>query len=166
MLARRVVAFGWSPDSQQLAYFSSGAPALSVLQLSTGEERIVREFSDLPAFGSASDVRWSPDGARLAVSLGVFDSRDLFLMWSDGSSLTRLTNGGINDAPRWSPDGNRLVYSHSIVEPLPTAGVITSTTSMHNLYALNVRDAFSNPAALTPVQLTTSGQDFNPQWQP
>jgi len=58
-----------------------------------------------------SDLRWSPDGTRLAFSsardgrsiLGVFDLNEGELRW--------LTNSADRDnLPRWSPDGTRLAF--------------------------------------------------------
>ena len=57
--------------------------------------------------------------AEVAAEQIVFDStrggsgyRDLFLMNSDGSGVTRLTEGDSNSfAGPWSPDGQRIVYT-------------------------------------------------------
>lgn len=54
---------------------------------------------------------WSPDGKQI-----VFESdRDgkfaVYTINTDGSQLTKLTNGAANDEqPRWSKDGRKIVY--------------------------------------------------------
>ncbi|MGQ0603078.1 MAG: hypothetical protein ACT4QE_15455 [Anaerolineales bacterium] len=161
--------YAWSPDGRLLVY--GAGFELKVFNLNSQATHILRE----PAFsepGFVRDVVWSPDGTRLAFSFafGTIDmAQPIFLMWSDGSALTQITpaeDGTQFTMPNWSPDGRWLMYITVSLAPLPTAGVITEVSSILNIYALDVRDAFSNPDSLKPVQLTTSGQDFNPQWQP
>src|SRR5207244_9548369 len=59
---------------------------------------------------------WSPDGMRLAFSASEGQNADfeIFVINSDGSHLTRLTNTNSNFDesfdPAWSPDGTRIVF--------------------------------------------------------
>jgi Tol biopolymer transport system component len=60
----------------------------------------------------AGDLRWSPDGSRLAFFGGVGSDRDIYTVLADGGDLRRLTNApGPDVDPRWSPDGTRLLFT-------------------------------------------------------
>ena len=56
--------------------------------------------------------RFSPDGRRIAVSIGTADgSSDVWVQDRVGGTFTRLTTAaGIHRAPEWSPDGKRVLY--------------------------------------------------------
>jgi serine/threonine-protein kinase len=55
--------------------------------------------------------RLSPDGRRLAVTVGVSDRRDVWLHEFGSGTLTRLTTvGTTNERPEWSPDGSRVLF--------------------------------------------------------
>lgn len=55
--------------------------------------------------------RFSPDGQRIALSVGNLSQRDVYVMPLTTGSLTRITFGeGSNDRPEWSADGNRLIF--------------------------------------------------------
>ncbi len=55
--------------------------------------------------------RLSPDGSRLAVSIGTAGARDVWVYDLRSATLTRLTQGGpTNERAEWSPDGKRVLY--------------------------------------------------------
>ena len=55
--------------------------------------------------------RLSPDGRRLAITLGTSDRRDIWLAELGSGTFTRLTTEGTtNERPEWSPDGSRVLY--------------------------------------------------------
>ena len=58
---------------------------------------------------------WSPDGSRIAFTLGMDDgSWQIGTVAPDGTDLRVLTSGhGIFEVPTWSPDGTWLVYDAS-----------------------------------------------------
>jgi serine/threonine-protein kinase len=56
--------------------------------------------------------RFSPDGRRLAVSIGdPGGGSDVWVLDLAQQAWTRLTTNRISDRPAWTPDGRRLVYS-------------------------------------------------------
>lgn len=63
--------------------------------------------------GSARDPAWSPDGTRIAYSLGKNERFSIWVADADGSNATRITNdtGAVADlAPAWSPDGRHIAF--------------------------------------------------------
>ena len=62
--------------------------------------------------GSNSAPAWSPDGAKLAVSLSREGGSQIFLMNPDGSGLRRLTSSSaIDTEPRFSRDGQFIYFT-------------------------------------------------------
>jgi Tol biopolymer transport system component len=61
--------------------------------------------------------QWSPDGSRLAFTIGLDDSSwQVATIAADGSDLRLLTSGPwLREIPSWSPDGTWLVYDSSEV---------------------------------------------------
>ncbi len=61
--------------------------------------------------GEYSFPRVSPDGKRVAVTVGSSDRRDIWLYEVSSGTMTRLTTDGkSNDRPEWSPDGKYVLY--------------------------------------------------------
>jgi Tol biopolymer transport system component len=75
--------------------------------------------SDLELLLDCDVIRpqFSPDGSRLAVTIGLDDgSWQVATIASDGSDVQLLTSGpGIHEIPSWSPDGTWLVYDSADV---------------------------------------------------
>ena len=76
------------------------------------------------------DWALSPDGKRLAVSIGtgrrgVGTPSDIWVKELDRGALSKLTFGGINFAPAWSADGKALYYlSQPCVRPEPDGAAV------------------------------------------
>ncbi len=65
----------------------------------------------VPAPAGAFAPSLSPDGQKLAFSLYVDSSGDIYSMNHDGSGLTPLTSGpGWDNDSDWSPDGARIAF--------------------------------------------------------
>jgi eukaryotic-like serine/threonine-protein kinase len=55
--------------------------------------------------------RLSPDGGRIALTIGTGGRSDIWLYDIASATLQRLTNGGAqNERPEWTPDGRRVLY--------------------------------------------------------
>ncbi|MEA2717146.1 MAG: TolB protein, partial [Actinomycetota bacterium] len=68
-----------------------------------------------PASGHDSEPTWSPDGTRLAFTVGSGNGRQIGVMNADGSNRQIIT-GGAGQAdrgaqPGWSPAGNKIVFT-------------------------------------------------------
>ena len=78
----------------------------------TGETNLITLGSECST--DESGPAWSPDGTRIAFSgCNQFGISNLYLVNSDGSNATQLTNGAIGDVfPNWAPDGTRLTFTY------------------------------------------------------
>ncbi len=55
--------------------------------------------------------RLSPDGSRIAMTVGSGGRADVWVYDIASATPTRLTNSGaLNDRPEWTPDGTRVLY--------------------------------------------------------
>ena len=92
-----------------------------------------------------SGAAWTPDGSRIAFER----SSEIWVMNSDGSKETRLTNNAVIDSnPTWSP------Y-------LPDGSIRIAFHRNGDVWTVN-------PADLTKTQITNepTGSDSFPNWSP
>jgi serine/threonine-protein kinase len=54
--------------------------------------------------------RWSPDGSKIAVSVGRTGGADIWVIDVKTKSSSKLTSGPVDDNPSWSADGKRIVF--------------------------------------------------------
>jgi Tol biopolymer transport system component len=96
----------WSPDGSRIAFASDTAR--------TGQLVIAVMNADGSGYTSlhqaGADPAWSPDGSRIAFSSDRGGGSEIFVMYADGSGLTRLTTGGATQ-PAWSPNGASIVFT-------------------------------------------------------
>jgi Tol biopolymer transport system component len=107
----------WSPDGQKLLVVrvdpSFLFEALYVMN-ADGSDR-----TELVSATSVVDYRWSPDGTRIAFSLGHMAGSqlvsDLWVMRADGSGKMKLDSNA--ESPTWSPDGQQIAYVQDNISP-------------------------------------------------
>ena len=122
----------WSPDGSKLAFVRADGEQTSIVVvpvIGTGERELAR-FENREVQG----LVWSPDGARMALSVqrSPYDTFRIELLRVDSLSRTPLTNppsyveGDL--APAFSPDGKTVAFTRSFsdrvqdVYTVPTSG--------------------------------------------
>jgi Tol biopolymer transport system component len=94
---------------------------------------------------------FSPDGSKIVFSAKPADSptRDIYMIGSDGSGLTRLTNGvGNNGYPAFSPDGSKIVFT-------------SNRTGTSQVYVMN-----ADGSGQTQLTFDPQPKDQVPDWSP
>jgi len=134
-------AGAWSPDREKIAYAKSNS-----IFLAKGDASEPRQL--LTASGTASDLRWSPDGLHLRFTVNdpQTNGRSIWQASADGSNLHPLL-AGWNATPNeccgnWTPDGKYFVFE-----------AVRDGTA--NLWALRERAGWFASSSREPVQLTT-----------
>ena len=146
----------WSPDGRYIAFVgeSQGKDAIYLFDARKGR-RIGKLSPDMDAIISPS---WSPDGDRL-VFTGVRDGQsDLYVISTDGTGLTALTDDIYSDLqPQWSPDGGSIAF----------ASDRGSDTDIDRLLFGNLEIALYDLATGRVRVLTDVVEDcHNPVWSP
>ena len=134
-------AGAWSPDGKRIAYCKGNEIFLA--KSDGGEPHQL-----LPAGGTASDIRWSPDGSilRFTMSDPQTNNRSIWQASADGAHLRPLLPGW-SDAPNeccgeWTPDGKYFVFQ-------------ARRDATADLWAINEHGGLFRAAPQAPVQLTT-----------
>jgi TolB protein len=100
----------WSPDGQWLAYvsFETKHSAVYVQLVRSGERRQVSARA-----GVNAAPEWSPDGHKLALTLGSSSGNpDIYILDLTSQDLTRITDDpAIDTEPVWAPDGRSLYFT-------------------------------------------------------
>jgi len=107
---RPVMSPSWSSDGEWLAYvsFENKKAAIYVQQVRSGERRLVSARA-----GINGAPAWSPDGKRLALTLGGSNGNpDIYILDLSTQELTRVTDDpSIDTEAVWSPDGHSLYFT-------------------------------------------------------
>ena len=155
----------WSPDGKQIIFGSAGffkgvvRSDIWVMDADGGNRRNLTN-------DDAIDVNpdWSPDGKRIAFSSNRagdwkkdFEGRwEIFVMNSDGTNLTNLTNHPARDGgAAWSPDGKQIAFSSNRDEDGEK-----DPDANKDIYVMNADGT-------NPINLTNHpARDSGPAWSP
>ena len=139
----------YSADGGRIAYCSGqgGGPVQVWTMKQNGtDKQQVTHLSGLAIFPD-----FSPDGSKIVFSAKPADSptRDIYVIGSDGSGLTRLTRGaGNNGYPAFSPDGSEIVFT-------------SNRTGTSQVYVMN-----ADGSGQTQLTFDAQPKDQVPDWSP
>jgi dipeptidyl aminopeptidase/acylaminoacyl peptidase len=111
----------WSPDGAKLAFeqrIFSEDQTTSIGRIFTinvdGTEKTDLS-SEVPPQLSLQDPDWSPDGAKIALTVtGPDVPSEIYTMNADGTGQpASLANPAYGSAPAWSPDGSKIAFTGS-----------------------------------------------------
>jgi len=188
----------WAPDGRRLAFVWRDAEKfpsrLTLADANGGRRRVVTAAKGTLSSLELADPAWAPSGRRLAFSLNVRGTFEIFVVNTDGTGLRRLTRNRLNDVdPAWSPDGRTILFGRSVGEfidgPYFLFAMNADGTRQHRLLRLRSGEpawspdgskiAFSSSTSGKPAvyvansdgsgvhRLTRSGsQDYGPAWSP
>jgi TolB protein len=135
----------WNPKTgNEIAFVSdrSGSPQTYLMNSDgTGLRRLIE------GGGDASEPSWSPNGLFMAFQWRVSDTGtyDVYVVEIASGRIIQLTHdAGRNEHPSWSPDGRHLVFQSTR----------TGTRQVWMMLA----------DGTNPKQLTTQGENWNPNW--
>jgi TolB protein len=137
----------WSPDGNQIAYYSEVGGQPADLFVMDADGRNVRQLTKTPE--AEGYPAWSPDGRQIAFESHTPDGNfDVYVMKADGSNVRRLTREPRRDVgPAWSPDGLKLAFMSD------------RGGKEFNLYWMNADGS-------AVEQLTSGETDWFPQFSP
>jgi dipeptidyl aminopeptidase/acylaminoacyl peptidase len=110
--------------------------------------------------GKDSDLRWSPDGSRLAFISGRGDHSFIGVFAAKNAPLVYLAPSTSHDtSPRWSPDGTRVVFARLAGDGGAPRPVLTQTPDPWSIWVASVKDGAGRAVWRSPNTLAGSYPD-------
>ena len=107
--AGQALSPAWSPNGKKLAYSLSatGNPDIYTCNVNGTHLRRITAF-----LGPNVQPVWNPKtGTQIAWVSGMTKLPQIYMMDSDGSNVSRMTDGGYATSPSWSPNGQLLSFA-------------------------------------------------------
>jgi len=101
------------------------------------------------------------DSTRIAFT-GSGTQEDIYVMYADGSGVTRLTAGGGNGEAAWSPDGTRIAFSTMSTHGTLESGIYLTI----DIYAMNADGSGVTRLTTSPTAMASSMWNDEPAWSP
>jgi len=139
-----------APDGKSFVFASSHNGNWDIYRQVVGERSAINLTEGSPS--SEFQPAFSPDGKSIAF-LSSRDSGGIFLMNSDGSGVTHLTDSGFN--PSWSPDGGELALADDNVWDFENRNTYPSAS---RLWAINLETR--------QRRVITEHDAVQPDWSP
>lgn len=150
----RKIAAGDAPEISargQLAYIQDGHVFTASLD---GQGAPAHLFFDR---GADSDLRWSPDGSRLAFVSGRGDHAFIGIFTAQDQPLLYLApSTGRDLSPRWSPDGTRIAFVRRPGEGGPPAPLLRRTPQPWSIWIAQASDGTGHAVWRSPETLSGS----------
>jgi dipeptidyl aminopeptidase/acylaminoacyl peptidase len=110
--------------------------------------------------GKDSDLRWSPDGSRLAFVSDRGDHSFIGIYAAKAAPILYLAPGtGKDISPRWSPDGARVVFARTQGDGGPPRPVLTETPDPWSIWVASAGDGVGRQIWHSPNTLAGSFPD-------
>jgi dipeptidyl aminopeptidase/acylaminoacyl peptidase len=132
----------WSPDGTRIAFVTNrdstaASPNVEIYSMKTdgSDQRNLTRSA-----GADDHPNWSPDGRLIVFDRDVY-AGDVWVMNTDGTAQTRLTQNRQSRDPAWSPDGTTIVYSSDPNASNEAPGYRLTLMTHEGLPVAVVRDA-------------------------
>ncbi len=102
---------GWTPDNRSILVtrqLTDRSSQIAMISIDDGSLRVLKSFG----WRTLAEVALSPDGRYVAYSGAQTETDwDIFILASDGSRLSKLTDGpAIDSSPLWAPDSSQVLF--------------------------------------------------------
>jgi WD40 repeat protein len=140
----------WHPDNHTLVFDASN----SIWNYNRFTQTALR----LTGFTFDSRPRYSPDGSKIVFQSSRDGQPEIYVMNSDGSGQTRLTNNPAWDtAPAWSPDGTKILFTSLRDGPMSPALYVMSADGSNQTRLTDGTDGVWRALPTAPVLFAEEG---------
>ncbi|HEY2676140.1 MAG TPA: prolyl oligopeptidase family serine peptidase [Steroidobacteraceae bacterium] len=114
--------------------------------------------------GKDGDLRWSPDGSRLAFVSDRGDHSFIGIFAAKTAPIVYLAPSTAKDvSPRWSPDGTRIAFARTAGDGGPPRPVLINTPDPWSIWVASVGDGAGREVWHSPKTLAGSFPDVEGQ---